>query len=395
MKRNKKCSACGRILKNFLDLGLYPCADTFLKNKEDAIKLKKYRLIVGYCYCNHLTSIIKISPYERYKKNNYSYTSNNSPVSRSHFYKIADQLTKNLKLNNKSKVIEIGSNDGTFLRNIKNLSKSDILGVDPSDNMCKIATKNGVKSLNIFFDNKSANIIKKKFGTFDLLYGANVFNHIDDPKKFLNSCKKIVKKDGIIVLEVPDLDALFKSVGFDTIYHEHRQYFSKKSLKEIFRICNLKILKIEKIRYMSGSLRVFSINNNNKSKKIKLSTNLKKFIFFKKKISKVKEQMIDFVKKNKLMGKTVVGLGAATKGNTLLNYCKFNYKDIYCVLDNSKYKIGKFMPGSGITIADEKKIKNFHSVIILPWNITKHLYKKILLNSKLSYTSIAKIVKKL
>ena len=146
---------------------------------------------------------------------------------------------------------------------------------------------------------------------------------------------------------------------------------------------------------MSGSLRVFSINNDNKSKKIKPSNNLKKFKLFKKKINRVKEQMINFVKKNKLMGKTVVGLGAATKGNTLLNYCKFDHKDIYCVLDNSKYKIGKFMPGSGITIADEKKIKNFHSVIILPWNITKHLYKKILLNSKLSYTSIAKIVNKL
>ena len=71
--------------------------------------------------------------------------------------------------------------------------------------------------------------------------------------------------------------------------------------------------------------------------------------------------MIDFVRKNKLMGKTVVGLGAATKGNTLLNYCKFDYKDIYCVLDNSKYKIGKFMPGSGITIADEKAMSQERS----------------------------------
>lgn len=393
MNKNKNCSVCGKILKNFLDLGLHPCADTFITSQKKAIKLKKYPLIVGYCNCNHLTSIIKISPFERYKKNDYSYTSNNSPVSRSHFYEIAKILSKNFRISKKSKVIEIGSNDGTFLKNLKKISKSNVLGIDPSDNMCRIARQNGINSLNIFFNKSSAKLIKKKFGSFDLLYGANVFNHIENPKEFLFSCKKLVKEEGLIILEVPDLDQLFKSVGFDTIYHEHRQYFSINSLRKIFALCNLYILKIDKINYMSGSLRIYAINKNKNTNKLYKLSNKKKFEVFKKKIHKVKKLMISFVNNNKKNGKIIVGLGAATKGNTLLNYCNFTYKDIHCVLDNSKYKIGKFMPGSGIKILDEKKIKNFHSVIILPWNITKHLYKKFLKNSNLSYTSIAKIVK--
>ena len=93
----------------------------------------------------------------------------------------------------------------------------------------------------------------------------------------------------------------------------------------------------------------------------------------------------------KKQNKIVVGLGAATKGNTLLNFCKFNEKHISCILENSPHKIGKFTPSSGIPIVDEKKYKNYDAVLILPWNITKHLYKKFLQNKNISYISIAKI----
>ena len=96
-----------------------------------------------------------------------------------------------------------------------------------------------------------------------------------------------------------------------------------------------------------------------------------------------------------LSGKKVFIYGASTKGNTLLNFCNLDYNDINCVLDNSPHKIGKFMPGSGIKILDETKFKKYDAALILPWNITKHLYKKFLKNRKISYTSIAKIAKDL
>ena len=97
--KNSKCTICKKKLSYILDLGLHPCADTFLKNKNIAKKLKKYPLQVGFCSCNHLTSIYKISPSERYTKYNYSYTSDNSPVSRNHFKNIARIIVKKFKLN--------------------------------------------------------------------------------------------------------------------------------------------------------------------------------------------------------------------------------------------------------------------------------------------------------
>ena len=156
------------------------------------------------------------------------------------------------------------------------------MGIDPSDNMCKLAKKKGIDSLNIFFNSRNVNMITKKYGKFDVLYGANVFNHIDDPKDFLLGCKKILKKSGALILEVPDLESLFNSIGFDTIYHEHRQYFSKKSVNKIFKFLNLRIMSIENIDYMSGSIRIFAKNDKYNLKIFKTKTNFSKFKFFKK-----------------------------------------------------------------------------------------------------------------
>ena len=395
MKKIIKCPICRKKFKDFINLGKHPCADTFLRNKQESLNLKKYPLIVGYCICEHMSAIYKVSPFKRYKENEYSYTSNNSPVSISHFSKIAKKIVKKFKLDRSKKVIEVGSNDGTFLKNIKDISNAEVLGIDPSDNMCKLAKKKGIDSLNIFFNSRNVNMITKKYGKFDVLYGANVFNHIDDPKDFLLGCKKILKKSGALILEVPDLESLFNSIGFDTIYHEHRQYFSKKSVNKIFKFLNLRIMSIENIDYMSGSIRIFAKNDKYNLKIFKTKTNFSKFKFFKKNIFFVKKKILEFINENKINKKKIIGIGAATKGNTLLNFCNISDKDINYIIENSPHKIGKFTPGTGIKILDEKKMKIFQAAIILPWNITKHLTKKFLQNSKVSYISIQKVVKSL
>ena len=137
----KKCNICNTKFIDFLSLGKHPCADTFLKTKKQAKNLKKYPLIVGFCKCSHLTSIYPVPKYERYEKYDYSYTSDNSPVSRRHFKNMANIIFKKYKINKSSFVVEAGSNDGTFLSEIKKLSNAKVLGVDPSSNIVQIAKK--------------------------------------------------------------------------------------------------------------------------------------------------------------------------------------------------------------------------------------------------------------
>lgn len=401
--KNKECSVCKKKIIKIIDLGLHPCADTFVKKQKMAIRLKKYPLQVGFCSCNHLTAINKISPNERYTKFDYSYTSNNSPVSRNHFYKISKIINKKFDLKIKNSIIEIGSNDGTFLKYIKEISNIKVLGVDPSKFMCDLAKKKGIRTYNNFFNLKNSKKIKNKYGNFDILYAANVFNHIDNPDDFLKGCYQVLKSEGLIVLEVPDLDSLINTCGFDTIYHEHRQYFSINSIKKILIKNNYTLLSIEKINYMSGSLRIFAKKNpkNKKNKILKTETIYQKrkylnnFIKFQKKIFLIKAEILNFINKYKKENKTIIGIAAATKGNTLLNFCGINYKDLKCIIESSPYKINKFTPGSAIPIINEKIIKKYDAAIILPWNITKHLYQKFLHKRKIPYTSVAKIVKKL
>lgn len=386
----KKCRICNNRFQSFLSLGKQPCADTFLKSQKQALSLKKFPLIVGFCKCAHLSAIYPISGYLRYEKHDYSYTSDNSIVSRSHFRKIAKIICKNLKLNKKSFLVEAGSNDGTFLNEVVNLSKAKVLGVDPSSNISKIARKKKIQTLTSYFDYKCSGIIKKKFGNADVIYGANVFNHVDDINNFLKGASRLIKNNGRLILEVPDLNSLIEKVGFDTIYHEHRHYFSENSLSKILNKQGFSVLKIQKINYMSGSLRVFASKNkiNNKIKFRKIS--LSQFNLFKKKVFITIQKIREFTKKNK----PVLGIGAATKGNTLLNCCNFNDEDIKYILDRSKHKINKFTPGSGIKILKESNLIDKYSALILPWNITRYLVKKKFFKN-LKYTSIAKITRNL
>ena len=168
----KKCNLCNQKFIDTLSLGNHPCADTFLKTKSQAIRLKKYPLLVGYCKCSHLTSLYPVPSYQRYEKYHYSYTSDNSPVSRLHFKTIANYISKKFRINKNSFVVEAGSNDGTFLSEIKKISRAKVLGVDPSKNISQLAKKRNIKTMIDYFNVKSSNIIKRLYGPADLVYGA-------------------------------------------------------------------------------------------------------------------------------------------------------------------------------------------------------------------------------
>jgi SAM-dependent methyltransferase len=393
----KNCFVCNSFFIDFLNLGKHPCADTFLPSRNKSLNLKKITLKVGFCKCSHLTLIYPVDSYERYQKYDYSYTSDNSPVSRNHFKKIAKIIYRNYKINKDSFIVEAGSNDGTFLKEIKTVAKCNVLGVEPSKNMCLIAKNNGIVSQNGFFNISSVKKIIKKFGRADVLYAANVFNHVDDNFAFLEAARNILKPDGALILEVPDLDSLIKQVGFDTIYHEHRHYYSEKSISKILYLKNFKIEKISKINYMSGSLRIFASKKTTKFKKVRFHSNipLKSFREFKKKVLIIINEINKFVDSSLSEGKKIYGIGAATKGNTLLNCCRLDYKKVKFILDTSVYKIGKYTPGTGIKIVNEKSIKKIEKAIILPWNITDHLVKKLFKYNDNLYTSIPKILKKI
>ena len=194
----------------------------------------------------------------------------------------------------------------------------------------------------------------------------------------------MLKSNGVACFEFPHLYNLIKYKQFDTIYHEHFSYFSFISVNNIFKECGLKIIDVEKIQTHGGSLRIYAQRKDNS--KIKINKRLKKLLNFEKKnginnlklylkfqekIDSVTNRFKEFIHKASAENKKIIAYGAAAKGNTLLNYAEIKSDAIKYVVDLNPSKQNKFMPGSGIPIFEEKKIKEYRPdyILILPWNL--------------------------
>lgn len=384
----KNCRVCNSLdIECVVDLGNHPLADTFLSKEMLNLSEVYYPLKLGLCNsCGHVFTLFTISPVERYQKNDYSYDSSNSIVSIEHFKEFASTVVDAMNLNIDSLIVDIGSNVGTLLGQFKALGYQNVLGVEPSKNISLIAESLGIRTICDFF---SEEVVKKlqDFGKVKLLLSSNVVNHADDLNGLLDVVKKVLDKDGLFIFEVPYLMDLIKNTAFDTIYHEHVHYYGMKSLNTAFLKAGLYIYKVEKIDYMCGSLRVYARVGGQTNHTIlaiideEIRFGLYKQDTYKKFMERVKQVKIsvnNYIYNVQSSGGRVIGIGAATKGNTFINYCGLDSDSILYVTESSNLKIGKYTPGSRILIKSDKDIsKDITHAIILPWNIADYLIDKL------------------
>ena len=298
---------------------------------------------------------------------------------------------RKFSLSKKSFVIEVASNDGYLLQHYVK-RHVPCLGVEPSSGVIKEAKKKGVKTINDFYNLKLAKNIVKSYPKADLIIANNVLAHIPNLKDFIKSTLTLLKDDGIMIVEFPHILNLIKKKQFDTIYDEHYFYFSLTSLKNIFNYYGLEIFDVEELKTHGGSLRVFfkrkSSNKNKITKKINIVLNKERknklnlfssYSNFREKIDLIKKDSNNFLLKQKHKGKKIVAFGAAHKASTFLNYCKINESLISHVIDDTKIKIGKFMPVSRIPIVSAKFILKYKPdfVVILVWNLKNEVIKKL------------------
>ena len=375
------CRSCGETkLKRVVSLGYQPLANNLLKNKND--KVDCYPLEMNYCpTCHNCQLSISVDPKKMFS--NYLYTSSTSKVFRDHFSNAAKKYIKEFKLNSKkSYIIDIGSNDGIALKPFKDLDYKNILGIEPAKNLAKLANKKKIKTFNGFLNIKNLKKIKKGA---DLILASNVFAHSDNLKEMAECMKKLLKKDGTIIIEVQYLLNTLKDLTFDNIYHEHYNYWSLTSLVNFFKQFNLEIYKAERINTHGGSIRVYI-----KNKKIKIDKTvksllkeeehfgIKKYITYKNfadKIYKIRSNVVKNLDKLKKENKIIVGYGSPAKATTALNFFGINNQIDFIVEDN-KLKQGKFVPGVKIPIFSKDKIKNkLPLILVLAWNFFDDIQK--------------------
>tara|TARA_B100000575_G_scaffold196791_1_gene159149 strand:+ start:544 stop:3087 length:2544 start_codon:yes stop_codon:yes gene_type:complete len=376
------CRSCGNEnLKRVVSLGYQPLANNLKKKKNEKSIL--YPLEMNYCdKCHNCQLSVAVDPKKMFT--NYLYTSSTSKVFRNHFIDASKKYIKEFKLKqNKSYIIDIGSNDGIALKPFKDLKFKKLLGIEPAKNLAKLANKNKIKTYNGFLNKKNIKNMKKNA---DLILASNVFAHSDNLSEMTECMISLLSKKGNLVIEVQYLLDTLKDLTFDNIYHEHYNYWSLTSLVNFFKNYKIKIYKAEKIKTHGGSLRIYL----KKDKKVKIESSvkklldeeesfgIKKFETYKKfgeKIYEIRKNVLKNLDKLQKENKELIGYGAPAKATTALNFFGIS-KQIKFIVEDNKLKHNKIIPGVNIPIYSKDKILNNKStILVLAWNFFEDIKK--------------------
>ena len=371
--------------KVFLNLGRQPLANSFLKNiRKKALRNEFfYNLKICFNTKNYLVSIEKpVNPKKQYT-DKYAHRASESRTMRSAFKKVAQKLFKRFR---PKKIMEIGSNDGIFL---KNFDKKSVVAVEPCKNLARL-TKKLFETYDEFWNLKLANKLIKKKGEIDLIFSANTISHIPNLKETFQGIHNILSKDGVLVIEDPSLLKVLQNNSYDQFYDEHVYVFSSISINNIIQEYGLRLFDIEHLSTHGGSNRYYICKKNGKYKKsLRLEKAIKNeksyklhkiesYLKFSKRVNLSRKNLFTLMKKLKKTNKKIISYGATYKSTTVFNYCNLNSKLIDYVTDTTLNKQGKYTPGTHIKIiSPEIGMNNTVDYAFLgAWNFKKEIFKK-------------------
>ncbi len=389
-RKIKHCRICNnKNLKEVINLGNQYIQGSFIKKNLPKPYEKKIPLRLVLCSKCTLVQLLHTTNKEILYRN-YWYESGINKTMRNHLKQLVKSIIKFKKKNNKNfNVLDIGCNDGTLLGYYPN--KFNKYGIDPSQIIEKI-NKKKVNIIKDFFPpKKKSNKFKIKF---DFITSIAMFYDLDDPNKFVKKIKKHLSKNGIWIFELSYLIDMLKLNSFDTICHEHLEYYSLHSLNYLMKKHSLKIFKVTKNSINGGSIRCYVTHEDNISfdqiknytliekmlkheKKIKISNTYIYKNFFKE-ITKIKKELNILIKKIINKNEKIYILGASTKGNTILQFLNIDSKTIQYVVERNKEKIGAKTIGSNIKIISEMEFNKNPSnyQLVLPWHFKSEILKR-------------------
>ncbi|MDB9821049.1 class I SAM-dependent methyltransferase [Candidatus Pelagibacter sp.] len=380
------CKITNKSINSFMNFGKMPISNNFLK-KESFKDEFFYDMNVGF---SEEVSLLQLGDHpkpEQMFNKNYPFFTSSSKFMVEHFKEYAAWVMKNY-LKEKSKVIEIGSNDGTMLKNFAD-SGFDVLGIEPSSNCAKIANENSVKTVNKFFNLDLIDSLGDHIDNTEAIIAANCICHIPDLTEVFIVVNKLLSNSGVFIFEEPYLGSMYKKVSYDQIYDEHIFIFSVSAINKIAKLFDLDLVDVIEQPTHGGSMRYVLSRKNKKP----ISKNVNYFLekeklnghdtiegckIFKKNCEISKINLQNKINEIKNKNKKIVGYAATSKSTTILNYCDIGIESINCIYDTTKEKIGKFTPGSHIPIRDMNEFKNDKKdyVYLFAWNHQKEIFKK-------------------
>jgi len=385
-----RCRLCdSNRLLSVLDLGATPPCEKFLTADELDLPEPTFPLHLRLCEdCLLLQIPALITPEDTFTE--YAYFSSYSDTWVQHAKTFVDDAVKRLGLGRRSFVVEVASNDGYLLQHAV-ARGIPCLGIEPSVNVGAAARRRGVPTIPAFLEEELATFVRGRHRPADLVVANNVYAHIPDLLGFTRSLRGLLAEDGWLSIEVHHALSLVTLGQFDTIYHEHFQYYTVLSAMRALGTAGLTVVDVELIPTHGGSIRVWARPKENAgppSERVADVLAIEEaaglhhvdgYLQLRPRTEAVRHELLRFLLDCRAEGKRVVGYGAPGKGNTLLNYCGIRSDLLEYTVDRNPYKHGRFTPGTRIPIHDPVQIDKDRPdvVLALPWNLEPELTEQL------------------
>ena len=385
------CRLCGAPLRHtFADLGVSPLANAYLAEADLRRPETFYPLHVYVC---SECLLVQLPIWETPERifSDYSYFSSYSETWVEHARRfVEDVAVRRLGLDRTSRVVEIASNDGYLLQFVR-AKGIPALGIEPAANVAAAATNRGIETIVDFFGTRLAQNLVEQGMKADLIVGNNVLAHVPSVHDFVEGLRILLAPGGTISMEMPYVLRLIEKREFDTIYHEHFSYFSLIAIERLFGDHELVVFDVEELPTHGGSLRIFARHHGDgidvgaEVERVRALDHaaglhtLGPYLLFDETVRELKRELLAFLIEAKREGKSVVGYGAAAKGNTLLNYCGIGPDMLDYVVDRNPHKQDHYLPGTRIPIFAPERIDDTRPdlVLILPWNLADEITRQM------------------
>jgi SAM-dependent methyltransferase len=388
--RRTACALCARpALSAVMSLAPTPPANEFIGEKDLGKPQEVIPLTLLLCAsCGHLQLAEIVDPVRLF--GHYVYVSGTSPVFVKHFADYAASAIARFDLKPTSLVVEVGSNDGTLLRQFQAQGMGDVLGIDPAAEIARAASAAGVPTIEAFFTPQLADKLRAERGPADLITANNVFAHSADLAEFARGIKSLLSEQGVFVFEVSYLVDVVSKLLFDTIYHEHTSYHAVTPLVRFFEGLDLRLFDAERIDTHGGSIRCYvsrrSARHSDTHRLAGLLTLERQLgLFeaatyqgFKQRISERGQQLRARLEQIRGRGQRVVGFGAPAKLTTLMHEFGIDGQSVELILDDSVWKQGRYTPGTHIPVVAASQLYERPSdwCVVFAWNFADSIVAK-------------------
>ena len=387
--RIKNCQICNSTdLLDVINLGDQPLANSLLKNIEDDNKLEKYPVNIVRCNECTLLQIDYIVDQEKVYHLDYPYLPGITKTVDNEQLDLSNYLYKELNLKEDQLVVDIGSNDGSLLKHFKAKGLKTI-GVEPT-NISKIANKNGIKTIQSFFNEETSENIIKDFNKAKLITCTNVFAHMSTLGDVMDGIVNLLDEDGYFCFENHYIMEILDKVQYDTFYHEHLRTYSLISLNKLFEMYGLNLFDAMNVPRYGGSIRcIVSKKKINQTDRLKsliekekdclIKNSKKTYDTFVNNIIASKESLIKKINQLKAANKKIIAKSCPARAVVLLNYCGLNNTHLdYIAEQPTSLKLGQYVPGTKLKIIDDDILtkKEPDYVLLLAWHLSEPIIKK-------------------